>query len=123
MANNQYETMYLAGLRLPLYGSLTEIPDPNITKVETLDASLRVDFFNQRRAWQISWKLLTIAEYESIRAKYDQQFENSEFLNFIVEDKQINVSVLMTINNVDIKHNGQYIDGFSIKLEEQFAVS
>lgn len=120
---NQYETMYLSGLRLPLYGELKEKPDANISKKETLDASLRVDYFNQRRSWQISWDLLSISDYQDIRDKYDQQFENSEFLNFIIEDKGINVSVLVTISDVDLKHNAQWVKGFTITLEEQYAVS
>lgn len=120
---NQYGTMYLDSLRLPDYATLREITEPNIAKNVALDGSLYVDFYNNRRRWEISWKLLKAAEYDLIRAKYNKQFSQQTMLQFIVDPLGLFVPVFMTINEKNIKWNGQLIEGFTITLEEQYAIS
>lgn len=120
---NQYGTMYLDGLQLPNYGTLREITQPNVAKNITLDGSLYVDFYNNRRSWELSWKLLKASEYDSIRAKYDLQFSSQTMLQFVVDPLGLFVPVYITINEKNIKWNGQLIEGFSITLEEQYAIS
>lgn len=120
---NQYGTMYLDGLRLPDYGALKEIINPNIAKNVTLDGSLYVDFYNNRRSWEISWKYLKPAEYNAIRAKYDRQFSQQTMLQFVVDPLGLFVPVYISINEKNIKWNGQLIEGFTITLEEQYAIS
>lgn len=122
-APNKYATMYLDTLRLPDYGELKEITQPNAAKNYALDGSLYVDFYNNRRSWQITWKLLTVADYDLIRAKYDKQFSTQQMLQFIVDGLNLFVPVYISINEKSIKYNGQLIEGFSITLEEQYAIS
>lgn len=120
---NQYGTMYLDGLRLPDYATLREITEPNVAKNVTLDGSLYVDFYNNRRKWEISWKLLKAAEYDAIRAKYNLQFSSQTMLQFVVDPLGLFVPVFISINDKNIKWNGQLIEGFTITLEEQYAIS
>lgn len=123
MSTNQYGTLYLDGLLLPDYGSLREITQPNVSKNTTLNGELYVDFYNNRRAWEIRWNYLTVAQYEAIRAKYDKQFADQEMQMFIVNNLDIFVPVYININDKNIKWNGQLIEGFTITLEEQYAIS
>ena len=120
---NQYGTMYLGGVQLPNYASLREITEPNVAKNVTLDGSLYVDFYNNRRKWEISWKLLKAAEYDTIRALYDLQFSSQTMLQFVVDPLGLFVPVYISINEKNIKWNGQLIEGFTITLEEQYAIS
>lgn len=120
---NQYGTMYLGGLQLPNYATLKEVTQPNLSKNVTLDGSLYVDFYNNRRVWEISWKYLKPAEYNAIRAKYDLQFTSQTMLQFIVDPLGLFVPVFISINEKNIKWNGQLIEGFTITLEEQYAIS
>lgn len=120
---NDYQTLYLDGLLLPKYSSLTEDTKPNDSMNYTLDGTLQVDFYNRNRRWVLSWKLLTMAEYESIRAKFDLQYTNQQFLTFHINDIDLWTPVYMTIPDIQIKHNGQYVEGFSVTLTEQNAIS
>ena len=120
---NEYETIYLDGYLLPLYGELKEVTKPNAARNVALDGSLYVDFYNNRRSWRISWGLLTIAEYQAIRDKYDKQYSEQTMLVLDITGKGIYVRVYLTIDDKQIKYNGQYVEGFSIVLEEQYAIS
>lgn len=120
---NEYETMYLDQLLLPDYGELVEITEPNVAKNYTLNGQLYVDYYNNRRKWQIKWNFLTPAEYNLIRAKYDKQFSQDTMLMFIVNNRGLFVPCFMSISDKVPKWNGQRIQDFSITLEEQYAIS
>lgn len=120
---NDYGTMYLDQLLLPDYGALREITQPNVSKNTTLNGELYVDFYNNRRAWEIRWNFLKPEEYDAIRAKYDKQFAQQEMLMFVVNNLNLFVPVYININDKNIKWNGQLIEGFAITLEEQYAIS
>lgn len=120
---NQYGTMYLGGVELPNYATLRELTQPNVAKNYALDGQLHVDFYNYRRSWEISWKLLKASEYDAIRALYDLQFSSQTMLQFVVDPLGLFVPVFISINEKNIKWNGQLIEGFTITLEEQYAIS
>lgn len=120
---NEYETIYLDNMLLPDYAELIEIPQPNATRNETLDGSLYVDFMNNRRKWQISWNLLSSAEYQNIRAKYDKQFSEQRMLTLSIPAINVYTNVYISINEKRIKYNGQYVKDCTIILEEQSPVS
>lgn len=123
MTANKYVTMYLDNYLLPDYGELKEISDPNAAKNYTLDGTLYVDFMNYRRTWQIKWNYLKIDEYDLIRGKYDKQFSDQNMLTFAIIDLGLSTPVFININEKNIKFNGQLVEGFTITLEEQSAVS
>lgn len=120
---NKHETMYLDQLLLPDFGELREITDPNVAKNYSIDGQLYVDYFNNRRRWEIKWNMLTPDEYDLIRAKYDKQFSQDTMLMFIVNNRGLFVPCFMSISEKVPKWNGQRIVDFSILLEEQYAVS
>lgn len=120
---NKYETIYLDGVLLPDYGDIIEVINENIGKNYTLDGSLYVDYYNNRRSWQIKWNMLTPDEYDTIRALYDKQFAQDTMLMLVVNNMNLFVPCFMTISDKKPKHNGQRIQDFSILLEEQYAIS
>jgi len=115
--------MYLGDITLPKYTDLKEITETNAGENVTLDGSLFVDFVNYRRGWKLSWKLLTVTDYNNIRAKFDEQFGNGTFHQFGVPAYNLNVPVYMRIDDRNIKYNGEFVEGFSIELLEQYAIS
>lgn len=117
--------LYLGAQTLPEYANdgFKEITEPNTAKNVALDGTLYVDFYNNRRKWEIRWDYLTPAEYASIRALYDAQFANEAFTYFGVPALGINVPVYINVVDTNRKWDGRLIQGFSIVLEEQYAVS
>lgn len=69
---------------LPNYArdGLQELIVPNFAKNISLNASLHVDFMGTRGGWAITFDAITAAEYADLRAIYDDQFDNEEFLSF-----------------------------------------
>ena len=120
---NKYETIYLDGVLLPDYGDIKENIDPNVAKNYTLDGSLYVDYYNNRRSWEIKWNMLTPDEYDIIRTLYEKQFKQDTMLMLVVNNMNLFVPCFMTISDKKPKYNGQRIQDFSILLEEQYAIS
>lgn len=117
--------LYLGTLTLPNYANdgFKEITDPNVAKNVALDGTLYVDFYNNRRKWEINWDYLEPAEHNAIKALYNAQFTNETFTYFGVPALGINVPVYINIIDTNRKWNGSLIEGFGIILEEQYAVS
>jgi len=115
--------IYLGGVLMPKYLALEEIVKPNANEVMSLDGTLRVDFVNTRRGWRLKWGLITVADYQTIRDKFDEQFEtgNMHWLN--IPAYNVYVQVYMKIDNKKIKHNGNFVDGIEVELYEQYAIS
>lgn len=69
---------------LPHYArdGFQELITPNIAKNYPLGGNMYVDFYNKRGGWKITFDTLTAAEYAELRAIYDDQFTNEEFLTF-----------------------------------------
>lgn len=63
-------TLVLPRLEIPLSTDTIE----GATDVETLDGNIYTDFIRQKRRWTIPYTILTEAQYDAIRAYYDQQF-------------------------------------------------
>lgn len=95
----------------------------NSTKVNTLDGSLFVDFYNYKRVWDMSWELLTRADYDIIKALYDDQRTNFMFTRLRVPDLDIDTFVYIEIADRQIRWDNSYITDFSITLTEQSAIS
>lgn len=81
-------------ITLPKYArdGLKEMIQQNFAKNRTLDGTLFVDFFNNIGGWKVKFDVVTVAEYADIRALYDDQFTNEEFLT--LNDPDIPVSSL-----------------------------
>lgn len=55
---------------------------PNTAKNITLSGKLYVDFFNNRGGHKFTYDTLTADEYNDLRAIWQDQFTNEEFLTF-----------------------------------------
>lgn len=55
---------------------------PNTAKNITLSGKLYVDFFNNRAGHKFTFDAITAAEYADLRAIWQDQFTNEEFLTF-----------------------------------------
>lgn len=117
----------LDSMTLPNYANdgFQEIHDPVFSKNITLNGTLYVDTTGTfRSGWRITYKTLTAAEYNAIRAKYEKQFENQVFLNFSDDRLGINTSCFLSMpRERNIKWNGGYVEGLVITLEPQSADS
>lgn len=115
--------VYLGSITLPEYTEITEITEPNSVANKTLDGTLYIDYMNYRRSWTLSWKLITKSDYDLIITEYLKQFSTGAMLNFGIPDMSINSPVYITISDTNRKYNNQLIDGFSIEVQEQYAIS
>lgn len=112
---------------LPNYArdGFQELIIPNHAKNYTLSGKLYVDFFNKRGGWKITFEAITAAEYADLRAIYDDQFTNEEFLTFdrtgLSGDLQ---SVFMNMpGERNIVWDQQAVLGLTITLEPENADS
>lgn len=112
---------------LPNYArdGFQELIIPNHAKNYALSGKLYVDFFNKRGGWKITFEAITAAEYAELRAIYDDQFTNEEFLTFdrtgLSGDLQ---SVFMNMpGERNIVWDQQAVLGLTITLEPEDADS
>lgn len=112
-----------AVVELPLYSTLKEITDPNETDTETLDGTLYTDFVNNRRAWQVAWEKLKAEDYDTVRNIYNQQYQYEGYHEYELPEYGIIAAMKMNISDRNIRLNGEIIEGFSITLKEQYAIS
>lgn len=110
-------------VELPLYKSLKESVDPNETDNVTLDGTLYTDFVNNRRGWQVAWEKLKAADYDVVRALYNEQYQYEAYHTYELPEYGITAPMKMNITDRNIRLNGEIIEGFSITLKEQYAIS
>lgn len=110
-------------VELPLYKSLKETVDPNETDNVTLDGTLYTDFVNNRRGWQVAWDKLKAADYDVVRALYGEQYTYEAYHTYELPEYGITAPMKMNITDRNIRLNGEIIEGFSITLKEQYAIS
>lgn len=118
--------IYLNGIVMPKFGDegFMENSNPNAPLNVTLDGTMWVDFINRRRGWTILWDTISLADYNIIKNIYNNQFTRSSFVSFYVPKLNISTAVFMTITQpIDMKWGGQYVKGFTMQLDEQFAIS
>lgn len=115
----------LGGVVLPVVKieDLKEIPSPIESSNITLDGTLYTDFVSLRRSWQIHWPILTEDEYDDIRAIFNAQYTNEAYPLLQIPYYGISHPAKMSINEKNIKWDGNCIRDFSVVLEEQYAVS
>jgi len=110
-------------VELPLYSTLTEQTDPQETDNTTLDGTLYTDFVNNRRAWRVGWDKLKASDYDIIRAIYNQQYTYEGYAKYTIPEYEVSTQMKMNISDRNIRLNGEIIEGFSITLKEQYAIS
>lgn len=108
---------------LPLYSTLKETTTPNESENITLDGTLYTDFINNRRSWLVGWEKLKAADYDTIRALYNAQYTSESVPIVQIPQYGITAPMKLNISDRDIRLNGEIIEGFSLTLKEQYAVS
>lgn len=108
---------------LPLYSTLREIVNPNETDNQTLDGTIYTDFVNIRRSWNIGWEKLKAADYELIRQIYEEQYQYEAYPTIEIPEYGITAAMKVNISDRNIRLNGEIIEGVSITLKEQYAIS
>lgn len=108
---------------LPKYKSLNEMTQPNESDNTTLDGTLYTDFVNNRRGWIVSWERMKAADYEIVRSIYDEQYQHEAYPKFDLPEYGVSALMKMNVSDRDIRLNGEIIEGFSITLKEQYAIS
>lgn len=108
---------------LPLYSTLREIPTAIESENVTLDGSMYTDFTANRRAWAVGWEKLKAADYDTIRALYNAQYANEAIPIVEIPEYGITAPMKLVISERDIRLNGEIIQGFTLTLKEQYAVS
>lgn len=116
-------TIVLGGVTLPDQTQLVETTTPNETDTMTLNGDLYTDFVNYRRSWAVSLLPLCREDFEVIYAVYTGQYANESYVTFVCEARDISTIVKVNISDQDIKWNGDQVDGFTLTLKEQHAIS
>lgn len=108
---------------LPLYATLKEQTSAIESENVTLDGTMFTDFTSNRRAWAVGWEKLKSTDYETIRALYDAQYATESIPIVQIPEYGITAPMKIVISDRDIRLNGEIIEGFSITLKEQYAIS
>ena len=95
----------------------------NETDRRTLGGTLFTDFINLNRDWEMTWKLISEADYNTINQLFFDQYENGTYPYMQFDAYSIYAPVKIELTDQQIKHNGNYISGFSIIIKEQLPVS
>lgn len=115
----------LAGVALPIVGAkdLREITTPNESNNVTLGGTMYTDYVGWRRSWEITWPRLQISEYDSIRSIYENQFITESYPLLEIPFYNIEVFAKLSLSIKDIIFDGDCVRDFSIRLDEQVAIS
>jgi hypothetical protein len=98
-------------------------PIENARDVETLGGQVYTDFISQEREWSLTWRALTEAEYNTLRAIYDSQWTQYRYPTLDIPYYNVSgVPVRMTINDKDIRRNGCDIENVTITLRESVQI-
>lgn len=108
---------------LPLYSTLREMVNPNETDNQTLDGTIYTDFVNMRREWQVGWEKLKAADYDTIRDIYEEQYQYEAYPTIEIPEYGVTAPMKINISDRNIRLNGEIIEGVSITLKEQYAIS
>lgn len=114
--------MTLGGATIPKPAKITKSEEINSKTVQTLGNSIWTDYTNLSRSWTLSWELMYYADYEQIRNIYFGQMANGYPL-FTFPAENISVLVKVEISKANLRYNKAVVEGFTIELQEQNAIS
>lgn len=102
-----------------------EVMRPNLTTTETLSGHLFTDFRGNNRAWEIHFHHLCREDYEDLRQVYFDQFTNAIYPIMVLNDgvDAVTTYVKMSIDDKNVKYDGDMVMDFGITLEEQGPIS
>lgn len=116
-------TIVLGGLTLPHQASLIETSTPKDADIETLDGTLHTDFTGFKRSWNVTMLPLCRDDFNALYAIYRSQYSGETYLTFVCEALGIDTVVKASLSDQDIRLNGDRVQGVSLTLREQHAIS
>lgn len=116
-------TIYINSIKMPAFTSITQTVAPNATETTTLDNTLFVDMINTKRTWNIKFDMISIDNYNIIKAQYDLQFSGQQLPQLYVPGLNINVKAYLKLNDRSLKFSNQWVDGLELTAIEVFGVS
>lgn len=108
---------------LPLYSTLREQNSAIESENVTLDGTMYTDFTSNRRAWVVGWNKLKAEDYDTIRALYNAQYSTESIPLVEIPEYGVTAPMKLVISDRDIRLNGEIIEGFTLTLKEQYAIS
>lgn len=108
---------------LPLYSTLREQTSAIESENVTLDGTMYTDFNSNRRAWVVGWNKLKADDYDVIRALYNAQYSTESIPLVEIPEYGVTAPMKLVISDRDIRLNGEIIEGFTLTLKEQYAIS
>lgn len=121
--NEKDMSIIVDGTTLPKYSTLQEKVDAIESENLTLDGTLYTDFINNRRTWVVGWEKLKASDYNTIRALYDAQYSTESIPVVEIPEYDVTAPMKIVISDRSIRLKGEIIEGFSITLKEQYAIS
>lgn len=121
--NDKDMSIIVDSTTLPLYSTLRELTTPNESENITLDGTMYTDFINNRRSWVVGWEKLKAVDYDIIRALYDAQYATETIPVVEIPEYGVTAPMKIVISERNIRLKGEIIEGFSITLKEQYAIS
>lgn len=97
----------------------------NMAKNYPLGGNMYVDFFNTRSPLRVTFPEITRAEFEELKAIFNDQISNAEFLTLTDADLGLSdLSVFLSLpDETALKWNRSVADGVVITLEPEYADS
>lgn len=94
-------------------------PLDSAVDVVTLSNDVYTDFINQKRQWTFKYSNLTEAEYEAVKAYYDNQFVTYQYPTISIPHYNVqDVVVRMTINTRDVFNDCGNVENVVITFRE-----
>lgn len=103
--------------------SLKDFTEPIEVTKRTLDGTLYTDFTINTRKWEVAIAFLCKDDYDDLKQVYLNQYNNAEYPTLSIPFYDVDIPVKMSINEKDIKLDGDRIVGINLTLEEQYPVS
>lgn len=103
--------------------SLVDDTQPVETSKRALDGTLYTDFTTNTRRWRVKIAFLCADDYDDLRQVYFSQYNNAEFPVLEIPFYGVSAQVKMSMNEKDVRHDGDDIVGIELVLEEAGAVS
>jgi hypothetical protein len=122
MANNN--RIVLGGVELPNSSGIDEIKEPNETTNTTLGGRRYTDFINTLRSWSVSFKAITVEDYQIIDDLYNAQYLNEGYHILQIDSKGVYAPAKLEIaSNIKYRLNGVLVQDLVIILKEENAIS
>lgn len=103
--------------------SLLDVTEPVETTNRTLDGTSYTDFTTNVRTWKVRIAFLCAEDYDDLRQVYFDQYNNATYPALSIPFYNISTVAKLTMNEKDVRHDGDDIVGIELTLQEQGAVS